>query len=143
MWPFIRIVSPLVFTLLAKTEAAVNLWLVSFVVVFCAEVTSDHELFASLLIKCVVQLELIQTIDSILFFPATSKKEDAENQAAAQVWRLFWIYCSGFQLEMTVVWFPVPCSHAYWHYQIASYLIFLHLSSFSFIIEHYVSFAQY
>jgi len=51
----------------------------------CTEVTSDHELFASLLIKCVVQLELIQTIDNILFFPATSKKEDAENQAAAQV----------------------------------------------------------
>jgi len=52
---------------------------------FCAEVTTDHELFSSLLIKCVVQLELIQTIDNILFFPATSKKEDAENQAAAQV----------------------------------------------------------
>jgi len=59
----------------------------SFVFAFLCrtEVTSDHELFASLLIKCVVQLELIQTIDSILFFPATSKKEDAENQAAAQV----------------------------------------------------------
>jgi len=52
---------------------------------FCTEVTSDHELFSSLLIKCVVQLELIQTIDNILFFPATSRKEDAENQAAAQV----------------------------------------------------------
>ena len=32
-----------------------------------------------------VQLELIQTIDNIVFFPATSKKEDAENMAAAQV----------------------------------------------------------
>ncbi|KAL0156818.1 hypothetical protein M9458_048064, partial [Cirrhinus mrigala] len=41
-------------------------------------------LFAALLIKCVVQLELIQTIDNIVFFPATSKKEDAENFAAAQ-----------------------------------------------------------
>uniref|UniRef100_H3AFR8 ARF guanine nucleotide exchange factor 1 n=1 Tax=Latimeria chalumnae TaxID=7897 RepID=H3AFR8_LATCH len=41
-------------------------------------------LFAALLIKCVVQLELIQTIDNIVFFPATSKKEDAENLAAAQ-----------------------------------------------------------
>uniref|UniRef100_A0A2I3SH66 ADP ribosylation factor guanine nucleotide exchange factor 1 n=1 Tax=Pan troglodytes TaxID=9598 RepID=A0A2I3SH66_PANTR len=29
-------------------------------------------------------LELIQTIDNIVFFPATSKKEDAENLAAAQ-----------------------------------------------------------
>lgn len=42
-------------------------------------------MFSALLIKCVVQLELIQTIDNIVFFPATSKKEDAENFAAAQV----------------------------------------------------------
>lgn len=46
---------------------------------------SDQKLFAGLLIKCVVQLELIQTIDNIVFYPATSKKEDAENMAAAQV----------------------------------------------------------
>lgn len=45
----------------------------------------EQRLFAALLIKCVVQLELIQTIDNIVFFPATSKKEDAENLAAAQV----------------------------------------------------------
>ncbi|XP_061695916.1 brefeldin A-inhibited guanine nucleotide-exchange protein 2 isoform X2 [Syngnathoides biaculeatus] len=45
---------------------------------------SDHRLFAGLLIKCVVQLELIQTIDNIVFYPSTSKKEDAENMAAAQ-----------------------------------------------------------
>ncbi|XP_053322156.1 brefeldin A-inhibited guanine nucleotide-exchange protein 1 [Spea bombifrons] len=44
----------------------------------------DQKLFAALLIKCVVQLELIQTIDNIVFFPATSRKEDAENLAAAQ-----------------------------------------------------------
>uniref|UniRef100_A0A670IW37 ARF guanine nucleotide exchange factor 2 n=1 Tax=Podarcis muralis TaxID=64176 RepID=A0A670IW37_PODMU len=44
----------------------------------------DQKLFASLLIKCVVQLELIQTIDNIVFYPATSKKEDAEHMAAAQ-----------------------------------------------------------
>ena len=50
-----------------------------------SEVHTDQRLFASLLIKCVVQLELIQTIDNIVFFPATSKKEDAENLAAAQV----------------------------------------------------------
>uniref|UniRef100_A0A8B9LJE9 ADP-ribosylation factor guanine nucleotide-exchange factor 2 (brefeldin A-inhibited) n=1 Tax=Astyanax mexicanus TaxID=7994 RepID=A0A8B9LJE9_ASTMX len=42
-----------------------------------------RKLFAGLLIKCVVQLELIQTIDNIVFYPATSKKEDAENMAAA------------------------------------------------------------
>ncbi|XP_028265369.1 brefeldin A-inhibited guanine nucleotide-exchange protein 2 [Parambassis ranga] len=45
---------------------------------------SDQKLFAGLLIKCVVQLELIQTIDNIVFYPTTSKKEDAENMAAAQ-----------------------------------------------------------
>lgn len=49
------------------------------------EVSTDQKLFQGLLIKCVVQLELIQTIDDIVFFPATSKKEDAENLAAAQV----------------------------------------------------------
>lgn len=42
------------------------------------------KLFAALLIKCVVQLELIQTIDNIIFYPATSRKEDQENLAAAQ-----------------------------------------------------------
>lgn len=50
----------------------------------------EQKLFAALLIKCVVQLELIQTIDNIVFFPATSKKEDAENLAAAQVSRTDW-----------------------------------------------------
>ena len=65
---------------------------------FCAlivnftEIPSDQKLFQALLIKCVVQLELIQTIDNIVFFPATSKKEDAENLAAAQVGEIvgFW-----------------------------------------------------
>ena len=47
-------------------------------------VPPEGKLFQSLLIKCVVQLELIQTIDNIVFFPATSK-EDQENLAAAQV----------------------------------------------------------
>uniref|UniRef100_A0A8B9ZIF6 ADP ribosylation factor guanine nucleotide exchange factor 1 n=1 Tax=Anas platyrhynchos TaxID=8839 RepID=A0A8B9ZIF6_ANAPL len=49
-----------------------------------SEALPEQKLFAALLIKCVVQLELIQTIDNIVFFPATSKKEDAENLAAAQ-----------------------------------------------------------
>jgi len=48
------------------------------------KITQDRTLFNSLLIKCVVQLELVTTIDDIIFFPATSKKEDAENMAAAQ-----------------------------------------------------------
>ena len=47
------------------------------------KIPPDKErLFYSLLIKCVVQLEIIQTIDNVVFFPATSKKEDAENMAA-------------------------------------------------------------
>lgn len=37
------------------------------------------------MIKCIVQLELIQTIDNIVFFPSTSRKEDRENLALAQV----------------------------------------------------------
>lgn len=51
----------------------------------CSTEVQEQRLFTALLIKCVVQLELIQTIDNIVFFPATSKKEDAENFAAAQV----------------------------------------------------------
>lgn len=44
---------------------------------------AQNSVFASLHIKSVVQLELIHTIDSIVFFPATSKKEDAETLALA------------------------------------------------------------
>lgn len=54
-------------------------------VCLCVVEVQEQRLFAALLIKCVVQLELVQTIDNIVFFPATSKKEDAENFAAAQV----------------------------------------------------------
>lgn len=45
---------------------------------------TPEQLFTSLLIRCVVQLELIQTIDNIVFFPATSRREDAENLAFAK-----------------------------------------------------------
>ncbi|KAG1705092.1 Brefeldin A-inhibited guanine nucleotide-exchange protein 1 [Nymphon striatum] len=44
----------------------------------------EQRLFSGLLIKCVVQLELIKTIDNIVFFPATSRKEDEVNLAVAQ-----------------------------------------------------------
>ncbi|KAJ8919644.1 hypothetical protein NQ315_006170 [Exocentrus adspersus] len=44
---------------------------------------SDVNLFNSLTIKSAVQLELIQTIDNIVFYPATSRKEDAETLALA------------------------------------------------------------
>ena len=36
--------------------------------------------------------ELIQTVDNTVFFPATSKKENAENMAAAQVYGFFLFY---------------------------------------------------
>lgn len=39
---------------------------------------------SALSIKIIVQLELIQTIDNIVFYPATSRKEDQENLALAQ-----------------------------------------------------------
>lgn len=48
------------------------------------KISPEKTMFNSILIKCVVQLELIQTIDNIIFSPATSKKEDADNMAAAQ-----------------------------------------------------------
>ncbi|CAI8039439.1 Brefeldin A-inhibited guanine nucleotide-exchange protein 1 [Geodia barretti] len=38
--------------------------------------TPEQVLFQSLIIKCVVQLELIQAIDNILFFPNTSRHDD-------------------------------------------------------------------
>ncbi|CAG2172912.1 unnamed protein product [Oppiella nova] len=36
------------------------------------------QMFSRLKIQCIVQLELVQTIDNIIFFPAFSRKEDAE-----------------------------------------------------------------
>ena len=48
-------------------------------------VKMENKQFQVLLIKCVVQFELIQTIDNIIFYPTTSRKEDAEYIAAAQV----------------------------------------------------------
>lgn len=49
------------------------------------EQDKEQKLFSVLQIKCIVQLELIQTIDNIIFYPATSRKEDQENLALAQV----------------------------------------------------------
>lgn len=50
------------------------------------ELPHDHSaLFSGMLIKCVVHLELIATVDAIIFFPATSKKDDEHNMQDAQV----------------------------------------------------------
>uniref|UniRef100_A0A8C0HJD7 ADP ribosylation factor guanine nucleotide exchange factor 1 n=1 Tax=Buteo japonicus TaxID=224669 RepID=A0A8C0HJD7_9AVES len=70
-----------------KEKLVSFLWLTSNFLFLSFKEFPEQKLFAALLIKCVVQLELIQTIDNIVFFPATSKKEDAENLAAAQVSR--------------------------------------------------------
>ncbi|XP_017786365.1 PREDICTED: brefeldin A-inhibited guanine nucleotide-exchange protein 1, partial [Nicrophorus vespilloides] len=43
----------------------------------------ESNFFNGLIIKSAVQLELIQTIDNIVFYPATSRKEDAETLALA------------------------------------------------------------
>lgn len=45
---------------------------------------SNQALFNSLLIKCVVQFELIVAFDNVIFYPAASRKEDQENWASAQ-----------------------------------------------------------
>uniref|UniRef100_A0A8C0B077 ADP ribosylation factor guanine nucleotide exchange factor 1 n=1 Tax=Buteo japonicus TaxID=224669 RepID=A0A8C0B077_9AVES len=71
-------------SLQAFEKSIAVLWLTSNFLFLSFKEFPEQKLFAALLIKCVVQLELIQTIDNIVFFPATSKKEDAENLAAAQ-----------------------------------------------------------
>ena len=45
----------------------------------------EQVLFQSLVIRCVVQLELIQAIDNILFFPNTSRQDDHSLLEYAQV----------------------------------------------------------
>ena len=49
-----------------------------------SNVAEQQKLFSVLAVKCIVQLELIQSIDNIVFYPATSKREDAETLARAQ-----------------------------------------------------------
>lgn len=46
---------------------------------------SDYALFQILSIKCIVQIELIQTIDNIIFYPSSSKKEDLQYISIAHV----------------------------------------------------------
>lgn len=46
---------------------------------------SENPMLSHVMVKCTVQLELIQAVESIVFFPATSRKEDAEFLAIAEV----------------------------------------------------------
>ena len=48
--------------------------------------TPEQVLFQTLIIKCVVQLELIQAIDNILFFPNTSRHDDQAILQFSQVY---------------------------------------------------------
>jgi len=52
---------------------------------FLLQLQEQEKIFSKLCVQGIVQLELIQTIDNIVFFPSTSRKEDAENLALAQV----------------------------------------------------------
>ena len=47
--------------------------------------TPEQALFQSLIIKCVVQLELIQAIDNIVFYPNATKQEDQAMLEFSQV----------------------------------------------------------
>ena len=49
----------------------------------------EQTLFHSLVIKCVVQLELIQAIDNIVFYPNTSRQDDQAILEYAQVRQAF------------------------------------------------------
>ncbi|XP_028406357.1 brefeldin A-inhibited guanine nucleotide-exchange protein 1-like [Dendronephthya gigantea] len=44
-------------------------------------IQTERMLFNSLIIKCVVQLELIQMIDNVVFYPSTSRREDEDYMA--------------------------------------------------------------
>jgi len=48
------------------------------------KISPEKTIFNTILIRCAVQQELIQSIDNIVFYPSTSKKEDADNMAAAK-----------------------------------------------------------
>jgi len=48
------------------------------------ELKDTQRLFNCMLVQCIVQLELIHTIDNIVFFPSTTRKEDADLLASAK-----------------------------------------------------------
>lgn len=48
------------------------------------EMKDTQRLFNGMLVQCLVQLELIHTIDNIVFFPSTTRKEDADLLALAK-----------------------------------------------------------
>ena len=49
------------------------------------EKSPEQALFHSMIIKCVVQLELIQAIDNMVFFPNTTRNDDVAILEFSQV----------------------------------------------------------
>ena len=54
----------------------------------------EQALFQMMIIKCVVQLELIQAIDNIVFYPSVSRQDEQAIMEFAQVILLRIIGCS-------------------------------------------------
>ncbi|CAF1187165.1 unnamed protein product [Adineta steineri] len=48
------------------------------------KLNSDFTLFQALTVKSLVQIELIQAIDNIIFYPSTSRKEDSQYHSVAR-----------------------------------------------------------
>ena len=71
----------------------------------------EQALFHSLIIKSVVQLELIQAVDNILFFPNTSKQDDAAILDFSQV-ALSASPGSCLPVAPSSLLLFVPCSHS-------------------------------
>uniref|UniRef100_A0A5S6Q9P9 SEC7 domain-containing protein n=1 Tax=Trichuris muris TaxID=70415 RepID=A0A5S6Q9P9_TRIMR len=53
-----------------------------------AEKQADIFLLRAMQIQCIIQLELIQSLDAVLFYPATSRRDDEQNFADARGVRL-------------------------------------------------------
>ncbi|KFD61658.1 hypothetical protein M514_11433 [Trichuris suis] len=52
------------------------------------EKQTDISLLRAMQIQCIIQLELIQSLDAVLFYPATSRRDDEQNFADARGVRL-------------------------------------------------------
>ena len=59
---------------------------------FSAARSPEQALFQMLIIKCVVQLELIQAIDNIVFYPNVSRHDDQAIMEFAQVTKLTYTF---------------------------------------------------
>lgn len=53
--------------------------------IFLSARSPEQALFQTMIIKCVVQLELIQAIDNIVFYPNVSRQDDQAIMEFAQV----------------------------------------------------------